>query len=89
MLVYLVEVFFSVSLFINAALFIPQTLKLYKEKDSRDVSLATFLGFSIIQFFTICHGYIVEDYTLMYGYILSFILCGVVNILIIYYRIKK
>ena len=84
-----IEIFFSIGLFINALLFLPQIIKLYKQKNSQDISLLTFLGFSIIQFFTAYHGYIVKDYKLMYGFILSFALCSIVNILIIYYRLRK
>jgi MtN3 and saliva related transmembrane protein len=45
-----------------------------------------FLGFNMIQFVTALHGYMVKDYILMWGYMLSFFTCGWVVVLIIIYR---
>ena len=89
MLEQLVELLFSISLFANGLLFLPQAWALYKQKNSQDVSLLTFVGFATIQFFTICHAYLVSDHRLMLGVIFSFILCNLVNALIIFYRIKN
>ena len=46
------------------------------------------LGFNMIQFATALHGYMSKDYILMWGYTLSFITCGVVTVLILYYSNK-
>lgn len=83
----LIKSIFGVSMFINAALFIPQALRLLKEKTSSNVSLVTFAGFCLIQIATIAYGYLRADYLLMIGFGLSFITCGFVTILIIYYRL--
>ena len=88
-MVLLIETIFSLGLFLNAALFIPQIIRLYQKKDSRELSLLTFAGFNIIQFFTILHGYINHDYLLIAGFTLSFITCGMVTVMIIYYRLVK
>lgn len=82
----LIEVVFSIGLFINAALFIPQAIKLYKTKNSQGVSLVTFGGFFLIQLFTFFHGYLHKDYLLMWGYILTLFTCGSVIFLIFLYR---
>ncbi len=82
-----IETVFSLGLFLNAVLFIPQIIRLYQKKDSKEISLLTFAGFNVIQFFTILHGYINHDYLLMVGYIISFITCGIVTAMIIYYRL--
>ncbi len=84
-----IETVFSVGLFLNAALFIPQIIRLYQKKDAQDLSLLTFAGFNVIQFFTILHGYLNHDYLLMIGFILSFVTCGMVTGLIIYYRLNR
>ncbi len=84
-----VEFIFGIGLFVNAALFIPQVVRLIQVKDSQDLSLITFLGFCIIQFFTILHGYYFHDWLLMLGYGASLLTCGAVTILIIYYRRKN
>ena len=82
----LIEIFFSISLFINALLFIPQAIKIKQKKDSKEVSLLTFLGFNVIQFFTILHAFLFKDYLLLIGYLISFITCGYVIFLIVRYR---
>jgi MtN3 and saliva related transmembrane protein len=81
-----IEVMFGLGLFFNALLFIPQALKLFKTKNSKEVSLITFGGFNIMQIFTILHGYFNGDCILMGGFLLSFIFCSIVTILIILYR---
>jgi len=84
----LIETVFSLGLFINAMLFVPQIIRLYKTKDSQGISLTTFIGFNFIQLFTVLHGYLHKDYLLMLGYILSFITCGFVTILTLIYKRK-
>lgn len=84
-----IEIGFSLTMIINALLFLPQIFRVYQMKDSRNLSALTFVGFNIIQLFAILHGYIHQDNALMYGMLLSFVLCFVLNILVLYYRMKK
>jgi MtN3 and saliva related transmembrane protein len=86
LLKYFIEIVFSVGLFINALLFIPQIIRLYKTKNAQGVSLLTFAGFNVIQLFTILHAYLHKDYLLMIGFLLSIITCGTVTLLILLYR---
>lgn len=88
-LTYLIELVFAFGLFINAALFIPQIIELCRMKNSRSLSLTTFLGFNIIQLFTILHAYIHSDQILLLGNALSLITCGTVTFLIIVYRSRR
>lgn len=83
---YFVEIGFMASLIMNAILFIPQAIKLYRSKNSEHVSLITFLGFNIIQAFIMLHAYFRHDYSLMVGVGLALITCGAVTILTIKYR---
>jgi len=83
-----IEFLFSLSLFANAFLFLPQIIRLYRKKDSKDLSLLTFSGFALIQFLTICHGYINQDTRLLWGFLLSLAFCLTVCFLIIFYRYK-
>lgn len=85
---YTIEVIFSISLFINAALFVPQIIRILKEKQTKELSLITFGGFWILQMITVLHGFLNQDYLLAFGYILSLITCGSVVILILVYRFK-
>ncbi len=87
-IVQLIEVVFSISLFLNAVLFVPQIIKLYKYKNPQNLSLLTFAGFNFIQFFIMLHGYIMKDYLLLFGYLISLITCGCVTMQILFYRKK-
>jgi len=78
--------FFSMALLINALLFIPQAIKIWREQTARGVSLITFLGFWIIQLVIVIHGIIKHDYLLALGYLLSMLTCGVVILLAVYFR---
>lgn len=57
----LVEILFSGALLVNAVLYIPQAVKLYKTKRSHGLSLFMFAGFSVIQLLTILHAYFERD----------------------------
>ena len=84
-----IEFSFGAALFLNAALFLPQLVKLIKTKNGQGLSLLTFGGFCFIQLLTILHGIITSDYILVFGYILSLVMCGAVTVLIIFYKIKR
>lgn len=85
----IIEFGFSLSLLVNAILFIPQARAIYKTKCAKNLSLFTFLGFNIIQLFTMLHGIAMRDYTLAAGYFLSILTCGCVSLLIIRYKYFK
>lgn len=85
----IIEAVFSLALFINALLFLPQALKLIQQKKSGDISFTTFAGFNLIQLAMIAHGILVHDYLLVWGMMLTFVTCGFVSFLIIYYRVKN
>lgn len=77
---------FSFSLFANAMLFVPQAVKIIRKKQSKDLSLITFFGFSLFQLIAIAYGWLKEDKIILIGYLLSFVTCSSVSILIILYR---
>ena len=81
-----VAVVFGAGLFINAALFMPQILKIWKAKNASDISLLTFLGFWILQLFSVLYGFTRHDWVMMIGFSLSLLTCGTVIVLIIFYR---
>ena len=83
---YFVELMFSVTMFMNAMLFVPQAVKIYKTKDVSGLSIITFLGFNIFQIFTILHAYIHADYALMFGFMLALFTSGIVTFLIFSYK---
>ena len=61
----IIQTIFELGLFINAILFIPQAVKIVKDKGAKDVSFVTFFGFWLITLFVILHAYIAEDYLLL------------------------
>lgn len=81
-----VESFFITSLFVNAVLFFPQIIQLYRCKDSESVSFITFAGFEIINIFTMWHGYLHHDLLLGNGTLLSVVTNGIVVLQILYYK---
>lgn len=83
---YIVSVIFACGLFFNALVFIPQAIKIFKNKSADNLSVYTFFGFNIMQFFAILHGYYQQDMVLMLGFMLSFITCGSVTLLILKYK---
>ena len=82
----IVNFIFGAGLIINAILFIPQAIRIYKSKHSGDLSLTTFVGFVLTQLSAILYGYLNHDYILMGGYILAVASCGTVTALIFRYR---
>ncbi|MBN9228563.1 MULTISPECIES: hypothetical protein [Legionella] len=82
----IINVGFSICLIANAALYIPQIFILLKVKTAKGVSFLTFLGFNIIQLFTLLHAWVINDFILAVGCILSLITCGTVSWLIAYYK---
>ena len=82
----LISVLFSMALFFNAMLFIPQAIKILKTKNVAGLSLFTFIGFCVTQLLAIIYGVLQHDNILVFGYLLSLITCGTVTIIILYYR---
>lgn len=85
---YLIEILFGLGQIVNASLFIPQAIKLYKTKDPESLSLITFIGFNIIQIITIGHGFIAKDYLLIGGTVANMLTSGIITVMILYYRLK-
>lgn len=82
----IVSVIFAVGLFINALLFIPQALKIARNKKAKNLSLLTFLGFCATQASAVLYGYFKKDSLLIFGYMLALLTCGTVTTLIFMYR---
>lgn len=83
-----ISAIFSLGLFINAVSFIPQIVRIVRERSTRGISLITFSIFLITQFSAVLYGFIIHSWILITGYILSMLTCGPVVILILYFRHK-
>ena len=81
-----IDIIFGAGLFINAALFIPQAIRIVKYKNTKGLSLITFVGFCLTQLAAVVYGFFHQDYILMIGYVLALITCGTVTVLIFKYR---
>ena len=84
-----IDIIFNIGLYINAFLFVPQAIKLLRNKDSSGVSFLTFLGFNIIQLSMIVHALKLQDWQLFAGMSLSLLICGTIIVLILVYRKKS
>jgi len=82
----IVAIIFGVGLLGNAALFVPQALALWKKKSAEGVSLVTFGGFNVLQAIGVVHGVYQQDNSLIIGLGASFLTCGTVTALTLYYR---
>ncbi|MGI8501706.1 MAG: SemiSWEET family sugar transporter [Hassallia sp.] len=81
-----VTFFFGLGFVFNASLFIPQAIRIIRTKSANNISLITFIGFNLIQLNSVIYGYYQNDLILMYGNLISFVACGTVTGLAIYYR---
>lgn len=72
-----------------ALLFVPQAIRIFREKSAKSISMITFSGFLLVQGTTIVHATLTNDKILFLGYLFSLITCGTVVILAFFYRQSK
>jgi MtN3 and saliva related transmembrane protein len=72
---------FGLGMVLNAALFVPQAVHLWRTKTAQGVSILSFAGFNILQAIGTLHGYFEHDYALMIGMLASLLTCGSVTVL--------
>jgi len=77
---------FGAGLVMNALVFVPQALRIRRERSARGVSLLTFAGFNAMQLVGTLHGYFQHDPMLMLGMLASFLTCGAVTLLACLHR---
>ena len=85
----LITIIFGLGLVGNALLFVPQAIALWRKKTDEGVSLVTFAGFSLLQIVSVIHGLYEGDRAMVIGMGASFLTCGTVTALTIFYRIKR
>jgi MtN3 and saliva related transmembrane protein len=72
---------FGLAMVLNAALFVPQAVHLWRTKTAQGVSILSFAGFNALQAVGALHGYFEHDYALMIGMLASLLTCGSVTVL--------
>ena len=72
---------FGLAMVLNAALFVPQAIHLWRTKSAKGVSILSFAGFNTLQAVGALHGYFEHDYALMIGMLASLLTCGSVTVL--------
>ena len=82
----IVAVIFGLGLLGNAALFVPQAIAVWRKKSDEGISLITFGGFNTLQVIGVVHGCYQHDWSLIVGLGASFLTCGTVTALTLYYR---
>jgi uncharacterized protein with PQ loop repeat len=85
----MIAVIFGIGLFGNALLFVPQAVAVWRKKSDEGVSLVTFGGFSLLQIVGVIHGFYEHDNSLILGLGASFLTCGTVTALTLFYRVKR
>jgi MtN3 and saliva related transmembrane protein len=80
---------FGLGLIGNALLFVPQALAVWRKKTDEGVSLVTFGGFNLLQVLGVIHGLYEHDNSLVIGLGASFLTCGSVVALTIFYRVRR
>ena len=85
----IVAVIFGLGLVGNALLFVPQIFAVWRKKSDEGISLITFAGFSILQVISVIHGLYEHDLALILGMGASFLTCGTVTALTIFYRMRR
>jgi len=82
----IVAVIFGFGLFVNACIFVPQIIQIWRVKSAESISLVTFGGFNVIQSVGAVHGYYQHDWALMFGMIAALMTSGSVTLLAFIYR---
>jgi MtN3 and saliva related transmembrane protein len=85
----MVAVIFGFGLLCNALLFVPQVLAVARKKTDEGISLVTFGGFSVLQLIGVVHGVFQRDPSLIVGMAASFLSCGTVTALTVFYRLRR
>ena len=85
----MVAVLFGLGLMGNAALFVPQIFAVSRKKTDEGISLITFGGFCALQVISVVHGFYQHDVAMILGMGASFLTCGTVTALTIFYRARR
>lgn len=80
---------FGIGMVLNAALFVPQALRLWRTKTAQGVSILSFAGFNALQAIGALHGYFQHDRALIIGMLASLATCGSVTVLATHYSRKR
>ena len=76
---------FGFGMILNAGLFLPQVIHLWRSRNAQGISLLSFAGFNTLQAIGALHGYFQHDTALMIGMLASLITCGTVTALAAYF----
>jgi MtN3 and saliva related transmembrane protein len=77
---------FGFGMGLNALLFVPQAISIWRSKRAEGVSLVTFGGFNVLQSLGVLHGALEHDWSLAAGMAVSLCTCGSVTLLALIYR---
>ena len=77
---------FGIGLVVNAALYIPQILRILKEKGARELSFIMFGGFWFLTLSQVVYGFYIRDWIMAWGNVLTLLTCGIIVCLIFVYR---
>lgn len=72
---------FGAGMALNALLFVPQAVAIWRTGRAEGVSLLTFGGFNLLQAVGVLHGALQRDWSLAIGMAVSLVTCGSVTVL--------
>jgi len=68
---------------------VPQIFAVWRKKTDEGISLITFGGFCALQVISVVHGFYQHDVAMILGMGASFLTCGTVTALTIFYRARR
>ena len=84
--VYWIDGIFKVGQLVNAGMFLGQLILVIQKRSAKDMSLISFVGFAMIQFITLLHGYFHKDKLLTYGSLAGLGFCVSLILTALYFR---
>ncbi len=85
---WLVDMVVASALFINAALFLPQIIRIYRVREANAISIGMLVGMVIVSACGTLHGHFHHQHLVLLGYLLVFFMSLAVLAMTAYYRIK-
>jgi|SRR5271163_1798762 len=85
----IIAILFGFGLFVNALIFVPQAVAIWRARSATGVSILTFAGFNVMQAIGVAHGYFAHDPALMFGMLAALLSCGTVTSLAVLFQSKR
>lgn len=85
---HLLQIIIVFSLFVNAAILLPQVYEIIRHREASHVSLTTFVGLCIVQTLVVFVATVTKNYLVLGGGLLCLLACALVVVYAYHYRAK-